>query len=100
MTAELDKAIDVAIDKTDLNYQGNIRKFSQALIADFLDGLDGVCTDEQTEILSEAHRLFKEYDRSRGAIRGQVITEMGSIGYWVIQATVAKIRKRAGIGGE
>ena len=40
MTPELDKSIDVAIDKTDLNYQGSIRKFSQALIADLLKGLD------------------------------------------------------------
>ena len=67
MTDRLDRAIDVAIDKTDLNYQGDIRKFSRALIADLLEGMEDGCIPQEYSVWNACLRAI----RTRAGIGGE-----------------------------
>ncbi len=49
-------------------------------------------------IEAKAMHLFKHSERERGAIRPQVVTSQDSLDYWTMVATIAEIRRRAGIG--
>lgn len=48
-------------------------------------------------IEAKAMHLFKHSERQRGAVRPQVITPEDGMDYWTMVATIAEIRRRAGL---
>lgn len=73
-------------------HERDMRLCFQAAVRELLEDISWDAIEQ------EARRLFKNNERERGAVRPQVITPEDSMDYWTMVATIAEIRRRAGIG--